>query len=312
MNFYADNPLNRRAELRTDEALMQQYLEAATTRFILVSDTKSLLKNQQEPEVAFLQRAELDELLALAPVQVFLGTEGEEAYMALGFEGKHEQVVQALGDAYIFQDLRAVTPHLPRQHSALLAHARAMVYWHVRHQYCSDCGAPTQSHEGGHVRKCENCGKSHFPRTDTAVIALISHDDACLLGRQALWAPGQYATIAGFLEPGETLEQAVAREAQEETGVTLESITYHSSQPWPYPGTIMVGFMATAANRNINVNYEELEDARWFTRKQMTDGLQAGTFRLPPPVSISFRLIRDWFNQDPKYKLEELITQAQK
>ncbi|WP_242927263.1 NAD(+) diphosphatase [Pontibacter vulgaris] len=307
MNFYSDNPLNRRAELRTDNALMKQYLDAETTRFIVVSDAKSLLRRQEQPEVAFLLRAELDDILTLAPIQVFLGTEGEEAYVALGLEGQHEQVESLLGHTYTFQDLRGVTPFLPRQHSALLAHARAMVYWHIRHKHCSDCGEPTRSQAGGHERHCENCGKLHFPRTDTAVIVLISEGDACLLGRQAMWAPGQYATLAGFLEPGETLEQAVAREAHEETGVALQSITYHSSQPWPFPGTIMVGFMATATSRSINVNYDELEDARWFTRQEIAESLQAGTFRLPSPVSISYRLIQDWFNLDAKYKLEDLL-----
>ncbi|MFD2247301.1 NAD(+) diphosphatase [Pontibacter ruber] len=313
MNFFSDNILNRHSELRTNAAFIQGKLSADTTRFILVCDNKSLVLSGEKPKAALLQRHELGDLLEQAGLQVFLGVEDEVAYFALGLDGMQDQVETQLGQAYTFTDLKTVALQMPRKQSALLAYARAMVHWNLRHLFCADCGNPTQSSEAGHVRKCkqEGCGKSHFPRTDTAVIVLISEGDACLLGRGAAWPEGRYATVAGFLEPGETLEQAVAREAQEETGVALESIRYHSSQPWPFPASIMVGFMATASNRHLQVDYTELEDARWFTRDEIVEGLQNGTLILPPRVSISYNLIRDWFDQLPGYQLEKFLRQEQ-
>ncbi|GAB3529782.1 NAD(+) diphosphatase [Pontibacter brevis] len=309
MNFFSHNPLNRFSEMRPDEAHMQQLWQQQEVRVLVVHDTLSLIKETETgKEAAILQQQEAEELAKLAQVQVYLGSEDEVPYFALGFEGQQEQLMEVLGENYLLAELRATAHELPHPDGALLAYARGMVHWNLRHRFCPNCGSVTYSAQAGHVRQCanESCNRHHFPRTDTAIIVVISEGDACLLGRQAAWPQGMFATIAGFLEPGETLEQAVAREAQEETGVELENIAYHSSQPWPFPSSIMVGFSATARNRNLNLDNDELEDARWFTRSEIAEGLQDGSLRLPPPISIAYRLIRDWYNGGSDQKLEEL------
>ena len=309
MNYFSHNPLNRFSEMRPDEAYMQQLWQQQEARVLVVHDTLSLLQEfATGKRAAMLRGQEAENLVKLAQVQVYLGSEGDVPYFALGFEGIKEELLEMLGEKYSLADLRTSATEVPQADGALLAYARGMVHWNLRHRFCPNCGSVTYSAYAGHMRQCTNeaCNRHHFPRTDTAVIVVISEGDACLLGRQAVWPEGMYATIAGFLEPGETLEQAVAREAQEETGVDLHTIAYHSSQPWPFPSSIMVGFSATASNRHLHLDNDELEDARWFTRKEIATGLQEGSLRLPPLISISYRLIRDWYNSEPGYRLEEI------
>ena len=189
-----------------------------------------------------------------------------------------------------------------------MAHARAMVYWHCRHRFCGVCGSPTKSIEGGYQRTCTNaqCSHQHFPRTDPAIIVLVTSGEQCLLGRQPTWPKGMVSTIAGFVEPGESLKDAVIREVREETGVAVNGVLYHSSQPWPFPSSLMLGFSATATSRNIRIDAHELENASWFTRKALHDQLRCGALRLPSPVSISFRLIQDWFDKGALGTLHDL------
>ncbi|RNI29452.1 NAD(+) diphosphatase [Rufibacter immobilis] len=189
---------------------------------------------------------------------------------------------------------------MARPQSSLLAYAKAMIHWNRQHQFCHVCGAQAVSKDAGHGRKCTNpaCHTSHFPRTDTAVIAMVTCGNSGLLARQASWPQGQYATIAGFLEPGETLENAVAREVQEEVGLQVTQVEYHSSQPWPFPASIMVGFTARAENTHLHLDPAEIEDARWFTRSQLKELVSTGEIKLPPALSISYRLIQDWLNAD--------------
>ncbi len=309
MNYFSHNPLDRRFDLRTNRAQLELLRKHPQAQFLLLHNNLHLLRELEDGQ---LQPVSLSwkEAEALEPMaRVFLGLEGEVPYFVLGFEEQAEELTKYLQSPFVFKDLKDVALQLPPEESAILAHARALLHWNLRHLYCPNCGSLTVSMEAGHMRQCtnESCGLHHFPRTDTAVIMLISEGNACLLGRQAAWPKYRYATLAGFLEPGETLEQAVAREAKEETGVQLASITYHSSQPWPFPASVMVGFMATASTRDLEVNYAEMEDARWFTRDAIADGLREGTFLPPPQVSISFRLIRDWYNADPAYRLEDVL-----
>ncbi|MCC9134803.1 NAD(+) diphosphatase [Pontibacter silvestris] len=305
-NFFSGSTLDRLSEQRKNEELMQELWDRESSLFVVVSDAKSLLR-QGNTEAVFLNHQQVKELAEIAKVRVLLGVEEGVAYFALGFEKQQEEIAPYLTDGAVLADLRTTAMLLPRPQSTLLAYARGIVHWNLRHSHCPECGNLTYSTEAGHVRACSNCCKRQFPRTDTAIIVLISEGDACLLGRQPQWPKGMYATVAGFLEPGEPLEEAVARETLEETGVELENIRYHSSQPWPFPASIMVGFTATARNRNIRVDSHELEDARWFTRDEIVDGLQNNSLILPPPVSIAYRLIRDWFNQDTNYNFAELL-----
>jgi NAD+ diphosphatase len=195
-----------------------------------------------------------------------------------------------------FQDIRTVIGALDRDEAGLLAYARALVTWRGRHQFCGKCGSPTEARQSGHAVTCSDaeCATETFPRIDPAIIVLITDGERCLLGRQASWRPGWYSTIAGFVEAGESLEDAVAREVLEETGIHVEHVEYHSSQPWPFPQSLMLGFVARASTTDIFRTDNELEDARWFTRAEIASGFPL----TPPPISISGCLIQDWYDSD--------------
>ena len=189
--------------------------------------------------------------------------------------------------------LRDVGAALDDRDAGLLVHAVALANWHDTHVRCPRCGAPTVPVKGGSARRCPDDGTEHFPRTDPAVIMLVTDGaDRCVLGRQAVWPAGRYSTLAGFVEPGESAEQAVAREVVEETGLEVRDIRYRASQPWPFPASLMLGFTAVCDAAALpHARDGELEDARWFDRAELTAG---GALLLPPPVSIARRLIDDW------------------
>lgn len=191
--------------------------------------------------------------------------------------------------------VREVGAVLPDRDAGLFVTAVALVNWHATHRRCPRCGEPTAPVDGGWVRRCPADGSDHFPRTDPAVIVLV-HDgaDRCLLGRQPTWPPGRYSTLAGFVEPGESLEQAVVREVLEESGVVVDDIVYRGSQPWPFPASLMLGFEARVVRGEAAVGDDELEDVRWFTRAEMSSGHAL----LPPPSSIAHWLITRWLASD--------------
>ena len=178
----------------------------------------------------------------------------------------------------------------------MLALARAILFWHARHRFCGLCGSPTRSEEAGHVRRCTDpaCNTMHFPRTDPAVIMLVTQGEQALMGRSRHFPPGMYSTLAGFVEPGESLEEAVAREVREESGIEVGAVDYHSSQPWPFPANIMLGFHAQALTTEITVDFGELEDARWVERGWLIAHVDGDDFRLPRRDLIARRLIEDW------------------
>ncbi len=192
-------------------------------------------------------------------------------------------------------DLRHAAAHWSRFDSGVFAYAKALLLWQSRARFCGACGTPTQLVRGGHCARCRNpeCALQHFPRTDAAIIVLVEDGDRALLGRQRSWRPRRWSTLAGFVEPGESLEDAVRREVGEESGVQLAQVDYHSSQPWPFPGALMVGFNAVAADPAIRVG-DELEDARWFAAHELIAAIRSGEVDLPPSISISRRLILDW------------------
>jgi NAD+ diphosphatase len=208
-----------------------------------------------------------------------------------------------LTDGAEFADLRLAAGLLPHEEAGLLAYARAMVSFRHRHRFCGSCGAPTRPERAGRMMICSNasCATEFFPRVDPAIIVLVTQGDRTLLGRQAGWPEGRYSTIAGFVEPGESLEDAVRREVLEETGVLTGTIDYQSSQPWPFPRSLMLGFRAEALSAEIRLDDEELEDARWFSRAQIA----GGTPLLPFRQSIAFRLIEEWYDAGSARPLAE-------
>lgn len=223
----------------------------------------------------------------------FLGINpGEPAWFALAAEqllpGELPLQAEWIG-------LRRAAMCWPRLDSGIFAYAKALLLWQSRARFCGACGAATQLVRAGHCARCRNpdCGLQHFPRTDAAIIVLVHDGDRALLGRQRSWKPRRWSTLAGFVEPGESLEDAVRREVGEEAGVLLGQVDYHSSQPWPFPGALMVGFQAAASDPRITVG-EELEDARWFAAGDLVTAIHQGEVDLPPGISISRRLILDW------------------
>lgn len=290
-NYLAGPYLERLAQLRKDEARLRAALQDPATLFVPVWRMHSLVTHTERTFSAQF----------ISNVRTFAALDTSEPIL-LG-EFRHQLVFAVeipaaqtpeLPVAAEFRDLRTVAGELAREEAGLLAYARAMVQWRERHRYCGRCGSRTVPIQGGHVLQCSDarCGNLQFPRIDPAVIVLVTDGERALLGRQAAWPPGRYSTIAGFVEPGESLEDAVAREVHEETGVAVDSVEYHSSQPWPFPSSLMLGFTAHASRTGIQRMDEELEDARWLTRAQIA----AGEVSLPTTHSISFRLIEDWYD----------------
>ncbi|HVA15577.1 MAG TPA: NAD(+) diphosphatase [Stellaceae bacterium] len=304
-NFYAGG-LDRASHLRKDAAWLAERLPHATSRFVPVWRGQNLIADYESaaPHGVFLP----PEAIAAADYEiVLLGIESDGAYFAVDLSAMETPLdtikapeLWSQGPPAAFSDLRRVGPLLPRHEASLLAFARGMSYWHSRHRFCGVCGSPTRGEEAGHVRRCTNeaCNAPHFPRTDPAVIMLVhDRDERCLLGRQAAWPQGMHSTLAGFVEPGESLEEAVAREVYEETSVTLASVTYHSSQPWPFPASLMLGFHAEAKSTEIVVDQTELEAAHWYEKSWLLAHQDDEHFRLPRRDSIARRLLEDWLRR---------------
>ena len=306
-NSFTASPFDRATDRRRDPDWLSARAEDSGTRYLPVWRLQSLFTG--DPPQPVLLTPEALRTHVAAPAATLLGVRDSQAFFALDLVAE-EDPPPALAQMGVFRDLRQVAPLLDRDLGTLLAYARAMAYWHQRHRFCGTCGSPTTSREGGHVRVCTNerCREQHFPRTDPAVIVLVSCGPRGLFGRKASWPAGQYSTIAGFVEPGESIEDAVAREVREETGVEVAQVAYHSSQPWPFPSSLMLAFTAQAAGDAITVDRTELEHARWLTREELRAGLRDGTLRLPPSVSVSYRLIEDWFDADTPGALRAAVA----
>jgi NAD+ diphosphatase len=283
--------IERRAELRDDPQWIVSARSDPGTQYILAAGGGHLV-NAGATEIVLLHNG--DRLVDAAE---------DASLILLGwFRGARTVLVELprespppLPEATELRELRPLAPLLQSDAASLLAYARALMLWRSRHRFCGVCGAPNLPARAGHVMRCsrEGCAHETFPRLDPAIIVLVSDasGERALLGRQATWPAGRYSTIAGFVEPGEGLEDAVAREVEEETGVIVGDVEYVASQPWPFPSSLMLGFRATARTEDISLRDGELEDARWFTRAEVAAGHPA----LPPTGSISSRLIDGWF-----------------
>lgn len=294
-NLYGTE-FDRIGHRRRDEDWLRDRMNDPASRFVPVWRSQSLVsKGGNGPEPVFLGR---DEIGWDLEESVLLSLDGDTAYFAVDGSKAEEPLQTLKHESAEFTDLRTVGALLGPKEGALLAFARGMFYWHSRHRFCGVCGHPTRSEDAGHVRRCTNsaCGTQHFPRTDPAVIMLVTDGDRCLLGRQKSWPLGQHSTLAGFVEPGESLEGAVAREVFEETGVRVTDVTYHSSQPWPFPGSIMLGFHARAVTTEIAIDGNELEAAHWYDRAYILSHEEDDVFRMPRRGSIARRLVEDWLN----------------
>lgn len=292
-NFFSGPYIDRRAEEREHPDWARQALEDPRTLFLVASGTRHLVYTQPEPRIAFLEGATSVPLAAADPSRLILLGWFRERRCVLVEIGE-ESSLPLPRDAS-FEELRPLSPLLAGEEAGLLAYARALSIWRARQRYCGACGAATIPQRAGHCMRCsrEGCAQEFFPRLDPAIIVLVTDGERALLGRQATWPAGRYSTIAGFVEPGESLEDAVAREVMEETGVPVTGARYDSSQPWPFPASVMIGFRATARPDSPAQGIGELEDARWFTREE----LRSGAALLPPVHSISRRLIGAWMEE---------------
>ena len=290
-NIFAGPYLDRAAHLRQDPAWYAAALADERSRAVPVWNSRSLIAEGDAPHAIYLEMRDVPPERRNDADLILLGRIGDTSYFAYEIESVEPP---ALLPGTRFEDLRLVAAVLPIDEAGLLGYARAMISWQRRHRFCGTCGMKTLPAKSGHVLVCTNpsCRHEQFPRIDPAIIVLVSDGERALLGRQASWPVGRYSTIAGFVEPGESLEDAVVREVFEETGIEVDRIEYQSSQPWPFPASLMLGFTAHAVTTEVHLRDQELEDARWFTRAALTSN---GAL-LPPRQSISYRLIEQWFD----------------
>jgi NAD+ diphosphatase len=313
MNFFAAGPMDRLAGVRRDPGWQAEAVTHPGARFVPVWRDRSLLWRMAAAGACLLPAGHPLMALARRPEGVLLGAFEGAPCFAVELQGGEEAVAAALDADTEFIDLRQCGSLLGPEEGGLLAYARAMLFWQRRHRYCGECGHATRSEEAGHLRVCGNpdCDARHFPRTDPAIIVLTTDrsGERALLGRQAVWPEGMYSCLAGFVEPGETLEHAVVREVREEAGVGIERVEYRSSQPWPFPSSLMLGFRAVAHSERITREDEELEDARWFSRDALAEGVRAGRLRVPRRISIAYRLVEEWFDEPGTGSLAELVRE---
>ena len=297
-NLYAGATLDRAGPWRKDPEWVAARLGAADSRLLPVWRSQTLVdgRDPAAPRVVAIPMARGSDLAGCETA--LLGLDDQDtAWFAADLSAldapEHHPALAGLGQ---FVELRSVGSLLPADEANRAAYARGLLWWHQRHRFCGVCGHATVGAEAGHVRLCANpgCATQHFPRTDPAVIVLVHDGDRCLLGRQPRFPPGLFSTLAGFVEPGESIEEAVAREVFEEAGVRIADVRYHSSQPWPFPSSLMLGFHARATSTAITVQPEEMEDARWFDRSTVLDAARDPWLKLPRADSISRRLIEDW------------------
>ncbi|MCX7382352.1 MAG: NAD(+) diphosphatase [Alphaproteobacteria bacterium] len=295
-NVYTGSPLDRAAEKREDAAFIAAALADPLALFAPVWRSRNLMRGKAEgrPEAVFLTHEAAEAVRMSGGPWAFLGLQGGVPLFTVDVSAADDPLPllpEGLGE---FVDLRAVPGLLNGEEASIMAHARGLMHWRSRHKFCGICGTACEARSAGHVMFCTGCNTQHFPRTDPAVIMLVHSGDRALLGHSARF-PGSnmYSTLAGFVEPGESLEEAVAREVFEEAGVRVGRVHYHSSQPWPFPASIMLGFYAEATTEEITIDPGELVDARWFSRDQLRNPRDHG-FLLPRGDSIASRLIADW------------------
>ncbi len=289
--------LDRASALRSSPERLEEAWRRSDTRVVPVWRSKHLVLREDVTSLVYLGADEVFFGGAGSDSRVLLGTAGGAAIFAVDLSPVEDlEETLRLPPFHAVLGLREVAPLVSQSDGALLAYASGILSWHRRNRFCGICGCETSSTEGGHIRVCskEGCREQHFPRTDPAVIMLVTDGERALLGRQSVWPPSVYSTLAGFVEPGESLEEAVRREVFEETSVEVDDVRYHSSQPWPFPSSLMLGFEARATTLEIRLQPDELEDARWFTRDEV---LRREGVELPSTISIARRLIEDWLKE---------------
>lgn len=300
---YADDGLDRAADRRTDAAALLALEAAPAAGAYAIAGERVVMKasagqaSQSAPFDPLFTPAEARALGAQD--SVFLGlTKGNAARFGFGIDAARAETLATRADLKL-ADLRAIAMHglIADPHLAAIGEAKSLLSWHARHRFCANCGTETQVSDAGWRRDCAACKAQHFPRTDPVVIMLATDGDNCLLGRSGRFPPTMWSCLAGYIEPGETIEEAVRRETLEEAGIVCGKVSYFASQPWPFPSSLMIGCHAQALSREITVDTNELADARWFSRDEtasMLMGTHPDKLALPRPIAIAYHIIREW------------------
>jgi NAD+ diphosphatase len=303
--------LDRVAERREHAAWIAEQAAGEQARYLVLDPSGESYLRRDAEALRWLSEAERRTLFGELPASL-LGIAGARAHFLLALDESHplDTLESALDARRI--GLRDAGLRLDATEAGLFAYAKGLAHWQRETRFCTGCGAPLQRLAAGHRMQCTDaaCGRMHFPRTDAAIIVIVEHEGACLLGRQAGWPAGRYSTLAGFVEPGESLEDAVRREVAEESGVRVGAVHYHSSQPWPLPASLMVGFTAVASDPTITLRDGELEAARWFTPAQIVAGLADGSFATPTRLSVSYRLLAHWLRERAGLELDTLVERV--
>jgi NAD+ diphosphatase len=300
--FYFDGiPIDRAPHLRRDPDWQAGMPDGLQARILPIWRDQSLVRTGDQPQAVFLEADAARAMCEAGSCTIFLGLDQGAAYYAVDVSHHEDPTQLALPAETMFEDLRKLASNIDQVEAGKLAYGRALTHWHRNHRFCGACGAATLANKGGHERVCTNdaCGRHHFPRTDPAVIMLVTHPDGdkCLLGRNKRFQGLRFSTLAGFVEPGETLEQAVRREVAEESGIVTTDETYQASQPWPFPASIMLGFRARAVTTEIDCVDQELIEAKWCTRDEVLAMATDGGVLPPPAYSISRWLIDTWLKE---------------
>ncbi len=300
-NIFANNPLDRVSHKRLDASwIAEQLLSKDSFMLPMYKENIFVLppaKPDGPPEVGFMRPDLFAGAMADGASVLFLGLDKKQrAYFAIDLPGDTDPsktgVLKGYGE---FGDLRGLAMNIDAQDAAIAAQAKAVLKWHSTHKFCSACGAPSVIAEGGYRRDCPQCKTQHFPRTDPVVIMLATLGDKALLGRQKIFPKGMYSALAGFVEPGESIEEAVARELYEEAACRVSQVTYRFTQPWPYPMSLMIGCTAVADSDGIKVDGIELEEAIWVSRDDLRGALEGSRnsgVMIPPPFAIAHQLVR--------------------
>jgi len=294
---YTASRISRAAERRADEAALRELAaDPRAAAYVMGGDLIVLKRSAPMHEALFT----LDEARALGPATetIFLGLNDTAARFGVGLSPQTAEALKARDDLFV-TDLRSIAVQglTDAEHLPPIAEAKAVLHWHMRHRYCANCGGPTRVVDAGWRRDCPQCKAQHFPRTDPVVIMLAVDGDNCLLGRSPRFMPTMWSCLAGFIEAGESIEDAVHRETLEEAGIRCGRVKYFASQPWPFPSSLMIGAHAEAVTRDITVDHTELEGARWFSRDEVASMLlrrHKDGLTTPPPVAIAHHIIRAW------------------
>lgn len=298
-NTFSGLNLNRKPADIRDVLAWEENLCSTRSAFIPVLGDEFLF-DPSSIQPLLLTPEDLGECPEIKNAAIHLGDDHEKRYFALNLKHLPVGVSERLLGLGRLEKLRRHTAALPSDTASLLGYAGAVVDWNHTTRFCSRCGRPTRPLFPGQAQQCTDpdCGAEYFPRVDPAVIVLVHHEDSCLLGRQATWKKNMYSSVAGYLEPGESVEDTVMRETLEETGIRVTDIRYRSSQPWPFSRSIMLGFHARAENTDIVLNDEELEDARWFAREEIPELIASGELVLPSKYAIARTLFDEWYENE--------------